>query len=261
MCIRDRVQGTAVELWIDNGAGTFVPFGTTTTDTNGRYIFEDLLQGIYEVRIPNTELNGGTLDTLTQTVNALPADNDDNEDVDQQATDSGLGYTTSGPVTLSANTVIDPPLGLEPVGENVANIGSPLTFDNLTNLTVDLGFRGDPAVEIVKEVCDSALGSCDLDTDPLDPNDGWVETVVVPFTNTAQWRVTIRNTGFEVLTNVAVTDPIEPDCAQPAGSISDLGIGEFYSYVCSTNDVVADILNTALVNAEGLGSGLSLIHI
>ena len=128
-------------------------------------------------------MDGGTLNTLTQTILPLPADNDDNEDIDQQAFDSGLGYTTSGPVTLSADTTIDPPLGEEPTGENIFNLGNPVTFDNLTNLSVDLGFRGDPDIQIIKEVCDSALGSCDLTTDPLDPSDGWVETVLVPFTD------------------------------------------------------------------------------
>ncbi len=248
------IQGTAVELWIDNDAGTFVQADSTITDADGRYIFEGLLEGTYEVRIPDAELNGGTLDTFTQTVNPIAADNDDNENIDHQASNSGLGYTTSGPVTLSADTTVDPPLGLEPVGDNVLGIGNMLTFDNLTNLTVDLGFRGDPAVRLVKEVCDPAVGSCDLTTSALDPSDGWVETTTVAFTDTAQWRISILNTGFEVLTNIAVADDAEPGCNQAAGSIPDLGIGESFAYVCSTSNVLRDVLNTAAVSAEGLGS-------
>ena len=141
------------------------------------------------------------------------------------------------------------------MGENLFNLGDPLTFDNLTNLTVDLGFRGDPDIEIVKEVCDTALGSCDLTTDPLDPSDGWVETVLVPFTDTAVWRISVINTGLEVLTNIVVADSAEPACEQAVGAIPDLLIGETFSYTCSTTNVLNDIVNNAAVTAAGAGSG------
>ncbi len=148
------VEGTVVDLYLDDGTGTFNFYATTNTDANGRYFFDDLLEGIYEVRIPDSELAaGGTLQDLTQTINPQPADNDLNEDADQQAFDSGLGYTSSGPISLDPDTIVDPPLGLEPTGENLFNLGSPFVYDNLSNMSIDLGFRGDPDVQVVKEVC------------------------------------------------------------------------------------------------------------
>ncbi len=252
------ISGTTVELWQDAGGGVMTFVAATTTDGNGRYIFEELLEGRYEVRIPDSELNGGTLDTWTQTVLPTSADDDENEDRDQQAYDSTNGYTTSGIVTLDADTTVDPPLGLEPTGENIFFLGSPTTFDELSNLTVDLGFRGDPAIDIIKEVCDSSLGDCDLISDPLDPNDGWVETVTTPFTNDVTWRISVINTGFEMLTNVVVDDDIEDTCDRDAAAIGNINVGDHVSWICSTSTAVTGLTNTADVTGEGIGSGVEV---
>ncbi len=252
------VVGTVVELWTDTGGGVMAFVDDTTTDSNGRYIFEELIEGDYEIRIPDAELTGGTLDTWTQTILPTPANDDENEDVDQQGYDSTNGYTTSGIVTLNADTTIDPPLGLEPTGENIFNLGNPITFDNLSNLTVDLGFRGDPDVQIIKEVCDPSIGGCDLSTDPLDASDGWVETVTTQFTDDVVWRISVINIGFEMLTNVVVDDDIEDACDRDAAALGDINVGDHVSWICTTSTVVTDITNTADVTAEGIGSGIEV---
>ncbi len=252
------VVGTVVELWTDTGGGVMAFVDDTTTDSNGRYIFEELIEGDYEIRIPDAELSGGTLDTWTQTILPTPANDDANEDVDQQGYDSTNGYTTSGIVTLNADTTIDPPLGLEPTGENIFNLGNPITFDNLSNLTVDLGFRGDPDVQIIKEVCDPSIGGCDLSTDPLDASDGWVETVTTQFTDDVVWRISVINIGFEMLTNVVVDDDIEDACDRDAAALGDINVGDHVSWICTTSTVVTDITNTADVTAEGIGSGIEV---
>ncbi len=122
------VEGVVVQLLDD--AGNFI--ASTTTDADGKYLFEDLEAGDYVVTIgADQQASGAPLAGYTSTSgNGVAPDPDDDADLDDNG-DPADGYASiSAPVTLS---------GAEPTGEGDED-GS--WSDPSSNLTVDFGFVG-----------------------------------------------------------------------------------------------------------------------
>ncbi len=131
------IAGVEVQLWSTDAAGNPVAvIGTTTTDADGNYVFENLAEGDYIVAIPDTDqVAGGPLEGLGSTAgNGVAPDPDDDTDLDDNG-DAIDGFASiSAPVTLS--------VGDEPAGEAVEGGW----VDTDSNFTVDFGFL--PGLEL-----------------------------------------------------------------------------------------------------------------
>ncbi|MBK8900438.1 MAG: carboxypeptidase regulatory-like domain-containing protein [Anaerolineaceae bacterium] len=113
---------------------------TTTTDANGRYVFENLPTGDYIVRVAESNFDGwtdplyGFVSSRSNAATDPAADPDNNSsDVDDNGRnnpDPANGGIVSYPVTLS--------VGLEPTNEGADEDGSYANANS--NLTVDFGF-------------------------------------------------------------------------------------------------------------------------
>ncbi len=65
---------------------------------------------------------------------------------------------------------------------------------------------------------------------------------------TAEFTITVENTGDFALTNVAVVDDLAPDCANPA--IGELAVDAEVSYTCSMANVQTTFTNVATATAD-----------
>ncbi|MCB9042934.1 MAG: DUF11 domain-containing protein [Chitinophagales bacterium] len=91
-----------------------------------------------------------------------------------------------------------------------------------------------PAIEIVK----SALDGTDVQQ--------------VSYGGTAEFEITVTNTGNVNLVNVQVTDPMSPDCNENIGS---LAVGQSYTYTCTIGNVTQSFTNIATVMGIPQGGG------
>ncbi len=72
---------------------------------------------------------------------------------------------------------------------------------------------------------------------------------------TATFDITVTNQGDVPLTGIVVTDPLAPDCDR---TLADLAAFESTAYSCTLAGVVADLVNTATVDAsDPLGGSLT----
>ncbi|MGJ3237549.1 MAG: SdrD B-like domain-containing protein [Anaerolineae bacterium] len=139
--IRDNTEpgiaNVIVNLYQDDGTGTFVVVATTTTNTNGYYRFDGLGEGDYYVEIENTNFQaGGALESLNSTSpdTTNNADNNDNGIDDADPATNGIRSNTT---TLT--------LGTEATNENDIGPGDPGAngeINNNSDLTIDFGFTG-----------------------------------------------------------------------------------------------------------------------
>ncbi|PWH18671.1 MAG: hypothetical protein DDG60_00110 [Anaerolineae bacterium] len=145
------VDGVVVNLYRNDGTGSYVFIATDTTANGGYYLFDNLLPGEYIVALPVSNFAaGGVLDgywssgtTLNGTgaiTEAAAPDPDNDQDSDDNGTlqTSGVftGQVISLPVTLG-------PTGLtEPAGETdlETGLGQGTQPDGRANMTVDFGF-------------------------------------------------------------------------------------------------------------------------
>lgn len=70
--------------------------------------------------------------------------------------------------------------------------------------------------------------------------------VDVAYGTPAQWTITVTNTGSAELRQVAVTDPLSPNCAR---TIPSIPAGGNVSYVCSSPNLTQGMTNTARASA------------
>ncbi len=91
---------------------------------------------------------------------------------------------------------------------------------------VEVEEPSNPAIEIVK----SALDGSDLQT--------------IMSGETANFEITVTNTGDVNLVNVVVSDPLSPDCDMMIGN---LAVDESFTYTCSIDNVTESFTNVAAV--------------
>ena len=130
-----NIAGAAVELFVDDGTGNFVPatdlngtpVASQTTATDGQYNFDNLPEGDYRVRITPP---AGHVPTIPQTT----ADDDDTEDDSNIATEPVTGTYESGTFTLTVDG--------EPTesGTFDGDDQDDVTDEDNGNMTVDFGF-------------------------------------------------------------------------------------------------------------------------
>ena len=128
------VPNLAMQLWspgingvMDNGGGDDVLIATTTTDSNGLYLFSGLVPGVYYVRIPTPPLFYPQVSTS------------------QVALDNGVNDDNNGLQSASGNPVVTGLITLSPGTEpGVAVDGD----DTDTNSTIDFGFANADACQI-----------------------------------------------------------------------------------------------------------------
>ncbi len=132
------IANVVVNLYEDNdnnGVPDGPAIGTTTTDANGYYRFDDLNAGGYIVEIAAANFNtGNPLFSL-----ASSSVDETDPDVDIDLTDNGIGTTPDPLNGVRSGTVqLGPPGPAEPLNEDAPNgQGAP---DDRANMTVDFGF-------------------------------------------------------------------------------------------------------------------------
>ena len=253
-------DGVQVNL-MDPATNAVVAGVAPTTTVDGRYLFTGLEPGDYYVMIPASEFGiGGPLAGAVPTQPRGLANDDLNEAADQHGyNDSNgavitdvvtLGFTFGPPDPLTGNVDI---LAAEPVGEDVAALDI-TTRDDLSNLTLDIGLVGTPAIELVKQVNGADANSAPgIYLDPAEP---------------VTWTFVVKNTGEADLFAVTVTDdqiaadavdivcPAHLDDAGTDNVIDALRVGE--SVTCAataaSGAVTGQYTNTGTVTAtDALG--------
>ena len=121
--------------------------------------------------------------------------------------------------------------------------GVPADFTNTASVSADHAAGG------------SVTDSDTADVDVIDPA---IEIQKTPDTQqilaggTADFTITVTNTGDVALTNATVTDTLAPDCDATLGG---LAVGASTSYTCSLSGIAADFTNTADVSADHPAGG------
>lgn len=151
------IAGVTLNLYTADGSGNPVqaagsPLATTTTDSNGFYIFDNLLPGNYIVAVAPSNFNGGNvLENLTNSNNNNlgynGADNQtDRDDNGVDAFDAAYGYrSVAVNLTYRTEPINDDELSNNPThGEPGAPyenyMGRQLQRDDNSDLTIDFGF-------------------------------------------------------------------------------------------------------------------------
>ena len=150
------IENVVVELWVDGGEEALQ---TTTTDEQGRYLFEGLRAGDYYISVPagqTGQMVGARsvdLEDLTATANPVadpdnPDDIDNDNDGNPAPVDPSDQPTTSGVISLGDPDQFTPS---EPTNETLRSddptdddpVSDTDTLpDAQSNLTVDIGFVG-----------------------------------------------------------------------------------------------------------------------
>jgi len=234
--------------------------GTTATDENGWYLFDQVVPGNYYVEF--TAKDGYVWTTPTQGTNAT---------IDS---DAGNFARITDPVARSSVFVLDK--GSENV---VARVLAPLAYrDTVTaayiNPTLDAGLvEANPGIELSKYVCATGTG-CAVPSSftSLDaPDPGWVKATTVVYDTSADWLVVVQNTGNVTLQNVDLVredftagssygfDPNDCTIGEVAYSLMP---GAFASWTCQTTHVTntadlgshQDVVNTAQAQGTAVNS-------
>ena len=221
-----------VELYIDEAnfdPATATLVGTTTTDGNGRYQFDDLLPGDYRVVIPSSQFAAaaagnpagplfGFRSSLVDTDPAVDADAAaPDPDNDVTGDDNGTEFSPTGPFVTEPVTLIsqDEPTDDPEVDSNL---------DDLANITVDFGVVPTVDLQITKT---------------LDANN----STITPGGN-AVFNIVIQNNGPIDATGVIVTDTL------PAGLTFDAA-NSTAGAIVNGQTITFDVGNLPVVDIGG----------
>ncbi len=235
------IAGVGMELYEDtDGNGVFtsgvdLALGTDTTDSNGRYRFDDLLPGDYIVRVaPANFTGGGALAGLVSSTGNEPTpDPDDGVDNDDNGDALTDGSVVAMAVTLTA--------GGEPSSDGDQNPNA--------NLTVDFGFTPISDLLVIKSD----------DPDPVVAGEDLTYTLQVtnmgpsPVTG-----VTVTDTLPAGVTFLSVT-PTQGSGSHAAGTVT-VNLGSLDSGGAATITIVVNVpssatgslLNQAVVTGDNI---------
>ena len=156
----DPIVGVTVEIWEDDGDNVFDPdtdtlIDTTTSDTEGNYLFDDLdADTTYFVAVPEIPApQPGEISSTGQSGDNDDADNDD--DGDPVATYASV----SNPISVSPGGATTGETDANPNGDDAeaeANAAGTFYPDSNSELTVDLGFVEVPIYRIGNLVWEDA---------------------------------------------------------------------------------------------------------
>ncbi len=200
-------------------------------------------------------LGNPVTDTDTAQVNVLIGSIEIQKTPDSQLVPYGgdadftIAVTNTGPIDLTNVTVTDP---LAPACDNA--IG-----DLPSGTTVTYGCTMPGVLADVTNV--ATVNANDTAGNPYTGTDDADVTIVTPVVEIektpdlqtiltggdATFTITVSNNGDVDLSNVAVSDPLAPNCDN---AIGDLTAGASTSYACTLTGVAADFTNTATVTAE-----------
>ena len=188
------VAGVKLNLFEDTDlnneytAGVDQPRGTTTTDTNGMYLFTDLFPGNYVVQVDPTNFQStGSLSGLRSSLgDAIAADPDDDVNNDDNGTPGAGAGVVSQAISLTGQQ--------EPTndGDN----------DDHTNRTIDFGFFG------FDLVLDKAVE----------------QTAIAP-TEQLDYTIRINNDGPSAAAGTTFEDVLPSSATFVSGSTSLPGVG------------------------------------
>ncbi|HMQ97005.1 MAG TPA: SdrD B-like domain-containing protein [Candidatus Nanoperiomorbaceae bacterium] len=181
----DKLIGTADD-------GGFVE--STTTNSEGDYIFAGLNEGNYYIQVPSSQFGAGmSLENSTLSSSPSVTDEDDNgEDFDDNGIQSNEGETTTSPVImLMANT--------EPTEEDAQGGTLDDADDDNGDMTVDLGF--------VPIRFDLALIKVLANNQEMNVRPG----------DTIHYRIRVINQGSIAADNIALVDYIPANMSYEGG--------------------------------------------
>ncbi|QEG34143.1 DUF11 domain-containing protein [Bythopirellula goksoeyrii] len=187
------IAGVKLNLYEDtNGDNSYTSgvdalMGSTTTDSNGNYLFSDLLPGKYIAQVdPTNFITGGKLNGLTSSLgSSLAADPDNNINNDDNGTPLAGAGVVSQALTLTG--------AAEPTNDGDANSNS--------NLTVDFGFFG-----------------FDLSLDKS------VQQTSVAPRETLNYSIKIDNSGPSAAAGTTFTDTLPSFASFVSGTVSIPGV-------------------------------------
>ncbi len=185
------IGGVTVNLVDQNG--TLV--ATTTTNSQGGYLFTNLIPGQYRVVLPAVDFNaGGPLAVFTSSTGLPgspvgPFEPAPNNNIDNQ--DKGTIVGTLGAGGFVQGGLINLQIGTQPTGETPTRGIAAVGLDANTNLTQDFGFftlglTGTSELSLTKTV----------------------SAPVVTLPGPETFTFTVRNNGPDTATNVLVSDPL-----------------------------------------------------
>jgi len=150
------IAGVTVELYKKGETpATTAATATTTTESDGTYVFNDLDEGNYFVHIPVSEFAAGKpLENMNSSTDQGTSTTDD-DDTDENGDDNTADGVSSIDYDLKNNQA--------PTGEAGFNgIAQSTEDDDNTNMTVDFGFYPkEPSIEISKTVNGPAVKNAD----------------------------------------------------------------------------------------------------
>jgi uncharacterized repeat protein (TIGR01451 family) len=206
--------------------------------------------------------------TLLSPSISIDKDDADNTD-DTQAVNPGgtatftITVTNTGDVDLENVTVTDPlspncdmVIGNLAVGAStnytctLANVTAALT--NIGNVTGNPVGGGTAVTDTDDTEVTVTMPAITIDKDDADNTD---DTQMVNPGGTATFTITVTNTGDVDLENVAVTDPLAPNCDMVIGN---LAVGASTNYTCTSANVMTAFINTADVTGDPVGGGTTV---
>ncbi len=159
-----------------------------------------------------------------------------------------ITVTNTGDTHLTDVTVVDPQA---PACDTV--VASLDAGDSYTYSCDESGVVADFTNSASVSATDPIGNPVDVDTAQVNVIKPSIEIQKIPDLQTipvggdATFTITVTNTGPVAFTDVAVSDPLAPDCDN---TIGDLAIGASVTYSCTMPGLLADIVNTATVNGD-----------